>query len=153
MSCPFPMNGTDFFLCSPRTCALCLHHILGQCFLCPHLEAGKIPGYFGFWLRCLGGNIEVKSYDFLQKDGQKTLEFWDLSFFKVKFWDWNSLVGLILNDCVASGSLQQRTWRWDKRPMHLFDGITLALKQWMVWMRPFGTLVLTHLWCICHSQN
>jgi len=69
------MNGTDFFLCSPRTCALCLHHILGQCFLCPHLEAGKIPG---FLKSVVWADIEVKRYDFLQKDGQKTLEFYGI---------------------------------------------------------------------------
>ncbi len=89
------------------------------------------------WLHCLA-DVNAKSDDFY-KDAQKTLKSWDLCFFlrfmflfKGKFWDWDILVGLILNDCVASGSLQQRTWRWDKRPMHPFDGITLALKQWMV---------------------
>ena len=77
---------------------------------------------------------------------------WDLSFLQGKFWDWDILVGLILivwrqglcnrepgagtNDlCTFSmGSL----WHWSS--------------GWFEWdhLEPW---FLTHLWCICHSQN
>lgn len=138
-----------FFVFSQDMCALSSSHPW------PMLSMSAPWGWKNSWLfekRCLGGYRSETLWFFTKRWSKDIGILWNFEiylFFRLSSGIETFLCGLILNDCVASGSLQQRTWRWDKRPMHLFDGITLALKQWMVWMRPFGTLVsdtsLVHL--------
>ena len=105
----------------------------------------RLEKFLAFWKALFGRIYRSEKLWFFTKRWSKDIGIlWNFEiylFFRLSSGIETFLCRLILNDCVASGSLQQRTWRWDKRPMHLFDGITLALKQWMVWMRPFGTLV------------
>ena len=136
-----------FFVFSQDMCALSSSHPW------PMLSMSAPWGWKNSWLfekRCLGGYRSEKLW-FLQKDGQKTLEFWDLSFFKVKFWDWNSLVWVdfewlrgvrvFATENLALGQTTYAPFRWDHSGIEAVDGLNETIWNLGFW-HIFGAFVI-----------
>lgn len=151
MSCPFPMNGTDFFCVLPGHVRFVFITSLANAF---YVRTLRLEKFLAFW-KALFGRISKWNvmifYKKMVKRHWNFMEFWDLSFFQVKFWDWDILVWVdfewlrgvrvFATENLALGQTTYAPFRWDHSGIEAVDGLNETIWNLGFW-HIFGAFVI-----------